>query len=74
MEIDLFLENERIKCINVLKEYNTKYDTDEYKKLENTLNYLTSLLQSCDEEYKKLLIEDINNINDYLHSKHKSFY
>ena len=66
MEIDLFLENERIKCINVLKEYNTKYDTDEYKKLENTLNYLTSLLQSCDEEYKKLLIEDINNINHFI--------
>ena len=74
MEIDLFLENERNKCINVLKEYNTKYDTDEYKKLENTLNYLMSLLKSCDEEYKKLLIDDINNINDYLYSKHKSFY
>ena len=31
MEIALFLENERSKCINVLKDYNTKYDTEEQK-------------------------------------------
>ena len=69
MEIALFLENERTKCINVLKQYNTKYDTEEQQKLENTLNYLNLVLKSCTEEYmKKLLIEDINNIKEYLYS------
>jgi len=70
MEIALFLEHERTKCINVLKEYNTKYDTEEQQKLENTLDYLNSVLSSCTEEYiKKILIEDINNIKNYLYSK-----
>jgi len=70
MEIALFLENERSKCINVLKDYNTKYDTEEQKKLENTLDYLNSVLASCTEEYiKKILIEDINNIKEYVYSK-----
>ena len=70
MEIALFLENERSKCINVLKEYNTKYDTEEQIKLENTLNYLNSVLTSSTEEYiKKLLIDDIKNIKEYLSSK-----
>ena len=71
MEFEIFLENERLKCINVLKEYNTKYDTAEQKKLETTLDYLNSVLQSCTEEYIKiLLMEDIKNIKDYLYSKH----
>jgi 5-bromo-4-chloroindolyl phosphate hydrolysis protein len=71
MEIEILLDTERSKCINVLKEYNTKYDTEEQKKLENTLEYLNSLLKTCTDEYKKILIEDINNINSYLFSKHK---
>jgi hypothetical protein len=71
MEIALFLENERTKCINVLKEYNTKYDTEEQTKLENTLEYLNSVLSSCTEEYiKKLLMDDIKNIKEYLYPKH----
>ena len=71
MEIALFLENERTKCINVLKEYNTKYDTEEQTKLENTLEYLNSVLSSCTEEYiKKILMDDIKNIKEYLYPKH----
>ena len=48
----------------------TKYDTEEQTKLENTLDYLNSVLSSSTEEYiKKLLIEDIKNIKEYLYSK-----
>jgi len=71
MEFQILLNNERNKCINVLKEYNTKYDTEEQKKLEITLDYLNSLLQTSTDEYKPFLIEDINNINSYLFSKSK---
>ena len=71
MEFQILLNNERNKCINVLKEYNTKYDTEEQKKLEITLDYLNSLLQTITDEYKQFLIEDINNINSYLFSKSK---
>jgi hypothetical protein len=70
MEFEIFLQNERNKCIKILKEYNTKYDTEEQKKLETTLEYLQSVLDSCDENYMKiLLMDDIKNIKDYLYSK-----
>jgi hypothetical protein len=69
MEIEMFLQNERNKCIKVIKEYNTKYDTEEHKKLETTLEYLNSVLETCTEDYMKiLLIEDIKNIKEYLYS------
>jgi hypothetical protein len=71
MEFQILLKNERNKCINVLKEYNTKYDTEEQKKLEASLDYLNSLLQTATDEYKPFLIEDINNITSYLFSKSK---
>jgi hypothetical protein len=71
MEFQILLKNERNKCINVLKEYNTKYDTEEQKKLEASLDYLNSLLQTSTNEYKPFLIEDINNITSYLFSKSK---
>jgi hypothetical protein len=71
MEFEIFLQNERNKCIKILNEYNTKYDTEEKKKLETTLEYLQSVLDSCDENYMKiLLMDDIKNIKDYLYSKH----
>jgi hypothetical protein len=69
MEFQNLLNNERNKCINVLKEYNTKYDTEEQKKLEITLDYLNSLLKTITDEYKPFIIDDINNINSYLFSK-----
>ena len=69
MEFQNLLNNERNKCINVLKEYNTKYDTEEQKKLEITLDYLNSLLKTITDEYKPFIIYDINNINSYLFSK-----
>ena len=70
MEFEIVLQNERNKCIKILKEYNTKYDTEEQKKLETTLEYLQSVLDSCDENYIKiLLMDDIKNIKDYLYSK-----
>ena len=69
MEFQILLNNERNKCINVLKEYNTKYDTEEQKKLEITLDYLNSLLKTITDEYKPFIIDDINNINSYLFSK-----
>jgi hypothetical protein len=71
MENEIILKNERNKCINVLKQYNTKYDTEEQKKLEITFDYLNSLLQTSTDEYKTFLIEDINNIKSYLFSKSK---
>jgi len=70
MELEMFLQNERKKCLNVLKQYNTKYDTEENKKLETTLEYLNYALESCTENYIKiLLMDDIKNIKDYLCSK-----
>ncbi len=70
MELEMFLQDERNKCIKVLKEYNTKYDTEEKKKLEITLEYLNSVVESCTENYIKiLLMDDIKNIKDYLYSK-----
>ncbi len=64
---DYLLQQERAKCISVLNNYNSKYNTIEHQRLLFTLDYLVSLLESETEDYKKnILIEDISIIKSYL--------
>jgi hypothetical protein len=67
MDIELVLENEKIKALSVLKEYNNKYKNLNNVQLINALNYLIILLENENNiEIKKILQEDINIINEYL--------
>jgi hypothetical protein len=67
MDNDYLLQQERVKCVAVLNNYNSKYNTIEYQRLQLTLDYLVNLLETEEEEYKKnILIEDISIIKSYL--------
>jgi hypothetical protein len=67
MDNDYLLQQERVKCVAVLNNYNSKYNTIEYQRLLLTLEYLNNLLEIETEDYKKnILIEDISIIKSYL--------
>lgn len=67
MDIEKLLEKEKSIALNVLKDYNIKYKTDEINKLNDILNYLYSCLETeTNTEIKKILMEDINIIKEYL--------
>jgi flagellin-specific chaperone FliS len=67
MDIEKILEKEKSIALNVLKDYNIKYKTDEINKLNDILNYLYSCLETeTNTEIKKILMEDINIIKEYL--------
>ncbi len=64
---EYLLQQERVKCVAVLNNYNSKYNTIEYQRLLLTLEYLNNLLETEQEDYKKnILIEDISIIKSYL--------
>jgi vacuolar-type H+-ATPase subunit B/Vma2 len=67
MDIEILLEQEKLKALQVLKEYNTKYTSKNNITLLNTLNYLYSLLEiEPSTEIKKIIEEDIKIIKEYL--------
>ena len=67
MDIEILLEQEKMKALQVLKEYNSKYTSKNNITLLNTLNYLYSLLEiEASTEIKKIIEEDIKIIKDYL--------
>lgn len=67
MDNEYLLQQERVKCVAVLNNYNSKYNTIEYQRLQLTLDYLVNLLKTEEENYKKnILIEDISIIKSYL--------
>ena len=67
MDNEYLLQQERVKCVAVLNNYNSKYNTIEYQRLQLTLDYLVNLLETEEENYKKnILIEDISIIKSYL--------
>ena len=64
---DFLLQQEQAKCVAVINNYNSKYNTIEHKRLRFTLEYLNNLLEKETEDYKKnILIEDISIIKSYL--------
>ena len=67
MDIEILLEQEKMKALTVLKEYNTKYSSKNNTQLLTTLNYLYSLLENeVNKEIKKIIEEDIKIIKEYL--------
>jgi hypothetical protein len=67
MDIEDILEKEKMKALHVIKEYNTRYKTDDNKKLIELLNYLYSKLE-CEKNIniKHIIQDDINTIKEYL--------
>ena len=67
MDIEDILEKEKMKALTVIKEYNTRYKTDDNKKLIELLNYLYSKLE-CETNIniKNIIQDDINTIKEYL--------
>jgi len=63
LEISYVLEEEKKKCIQKMKEFNTKYGD---KNLQKLADYLQSLLDNTTEEIKKEIEEDLKIIYSYL--------
>jgi len=67
MDIQNILEIEKKKALNVINEYNIKYNTKDNKQLIELLNYLYKMLDSNnDNEIKNIIMDDINIIKEYL--------
>jgi len=61
------LEKEKQTCMNVLKQYNIKYNTPEIKKLYILYDYLISSMENEPEHIKLQIQEDVEMIMAYLH-------
>jgi hypothetical protein len=62
------LEKEKQTCLNVLKQYNIKYNTPEIKKLYVLYDYLLSSMDNEPEHMRIQIQEDIEMIMEYLHN------
>ena len=62
------LEKEKQTCLNVLKQYNIKYNTVEIKKLYTLYDYLISRMDKEPEHIRIQIQEDIEMIMEYLHN------
>jgi hypothetical protein len=62
------LEKEKQTCLNVLKQYNIKYNTPEIKKLYTLYDYLISSMADEPEHIRAQLQEDVEIIMPYLHN------
>lgn len=67
MNIEDILEKEKMKALQVIKEYNIRYKTEDNTKLIELLNYLYSNLE-CEKNVniKNIIQDDINTIKEYL--------
>ena len=67
MDINNILELEKTKALNIIKLYNTKYKTHDYKQLIISIEYLDNLLKNeTNNENKKIIEEDIKILKEYL--------
>ena len=62
------LEKEKQTCMNVLKQYNIKYNTPEIKKLYILYDYLILSMDGEPEHIRAQIQEDIEMIMAYLHN------
>jgi hypothetical protein len=62
------LEKEKQTCLNVLKDYNIKYNTSEIKKLYTLYDYLLAQMDTEPEHIKLQIQEDVEIIMTYLHN------
>ena len=62
------LEKEKLTCLNVLKQYNIKYNTSEIKKLYILYDYLLTQMEIEPEHVKIQIQQDIEVIMSYLHN------
>ena len=62
------LEKEKQTCLNVLKQYNIKYNTPEIKKLYELYDYLILTMKNEPIHIQLQLQEDIELIMNYLHN------
>lgn len=62
------LEKEKQTCINVLKQYNIKYNTPEIKKLYMLYDYLLSSIENEPLHVQLEIQQDIEMIMEYLHN------
>lgn len=64
VEITLLVENEKKKCLNIIKKYYNKYGNESVEKL---YNYLQSQLENIDDiTIKNEINYDIEILKDYL--------
>ena len=61
------LEQEKNKCLRVIKQYNLKYNTAELKKMNDLYNYLLIQMENAHMPHVKLQIkEDIDILMEYI--------
>ena len=67
MDKETSLEIEKQKALQVINEYNTRYNTKDNQKLVELLNYLYNILdKETNINIKNIIQDDINTIKEYL--------
>jgi hypothetical protein len=67
MDKETSLEIEKKKALQVINEYNTRYNTNDNQKLVELLNYLYNILdKETNNNIKNIIQDDINTIKEYL--------
>ena len=67
MDKESSLEIEKKKALQVINEYNTRYNTKDNQKLVELLNYLYNILdKETNNNIKNIIQDDINTIKEYL--------
>jgi hypothetical protein len=67
MDKEISLEIEKKKALQVINEYNTRYNTKDNQKLVELLNYLYNILdKETNNNIKNIIQDDINTIKEYL--------
>ena len=67
MDKETSLEIEKQKALQVINEYNTRYNTNDNQKLVELLNYLYNILdKETNINIKNIIQDDINTIKEYL--------
>jgi hypothetical protein len=67
MDKETSLEIEKKKALQVINEYNTRYNTKDNQKLVELLNYLYNILdKETNNNIKNIIQDDINTIKEYL--------
>lgn len=67
MDKENILEIEKKKALQVINEYNTRYNTNDNQKLVELLNYLYTILdKETNNNIKNIIHDDINTIKEYL--------
>jgi hypothetical protein len=66
LETSIIIQKELDKCNEKMKQYEIKYNTEKLEKLKLIYEYLNAQMLSCDDNDKKILMDDMITLSKYL--------